>query len=288
MATELRESKNRVNIIGTLKEKDLRTKKGDKGNMIFGTLVIETGENQEVKVKVFANEKKKDGGENTIYKGLKTVDNEFISMAEDPENATKVKINGAKFSSNDFFIGGKMVESVEISTNFINRLGSDEYEPKATFEVEIFYTGIKPETDKDDNETGRTVVSGYIVEYGSKLIPIKFVTTKEAGDYIESNFEAKKTGVVAGDIISTVETKVEKKEGFGKVREEVFVKTKKEFLITGGDDQYDEDDKNSYDIKAIKEAVKERENYLESKKNEEASKSKSKVEDEDDDDEFPF
>lgn len=273
MGTELREGLNKVTLIGRLKEKNLKLISKDGKNGVAGDLVIETGENQEHKVKIFAYDKKENGEANALYKGFKTIYDEYVSMAEDEENATKIVIRNGSFKKNDFAIAGKVVSNVEISANFIQRAKEEEYEPKATFETEIFYTSIKEEVDKEEKETGRVEVKGYIVGYGGVIIPIEFVSAnKEVAQYILNNFEKNKTGVIAGNIISTVERKKIVKEGFGKAREEEFIKTIKEFQITGGDNQLDEDDKNSYKIEDMKKAVNEREIMLEELKNKDTKK----------------
>jgi hypothetical protein len=288
MATELRQGLNKISLEGVLKEKDLEIKTSADGKKyIGGSVTIETGENQELKVRVFSFEKTKKGTDNKVYKGLVTVMDEYTSQAEDADNADKVRINGAEFRDNSFSIAGQLKEGVQISANFINRV-KGEFKPKANFEVEIFYTKITPELDNEQEETGRMIIGGYIVGYGGNITPIEFVSTKEAGDYIESNFETKATGTLAGKIVSTVERKVEKKEGFGKARVEETVKFKKEYLVTGGDDQLDEDDPKAYKIEDIKKAIKERENYLESLRNKEKNTKESSKARKEADDDFPF
>lgn len=290
--SELRQGTNRVTIVGILKEKNLKLINKDGKNGVAGDLVITTGENQEHKIKIFAYDKKEDGTENGLYKGFKTIYDNYLSLAdvEDPSFATKVSIRNGSFKANDFSIGGKLISTVEIGANFIQTAKEDE-EEKAIFEAEIFYTAIKEEVDKEGEETGRVEVKGYIVGYGGKLVPITFVSAnKDIADYITSNFEKNRTGTLAGNIVSTIERKIVKKEGFGKAREEEFIKTVKEFVITGGDDQLDEDDEKSYKIEDMKKAVKERELMIEELKNKENKKESKTVKSKnaDIDDSFPF
>lgn len=291
---ELRQGTNRVTIVGILKEKNLKLINKDGKNGVAGDLVIQTGENQEHKIKIFAYDKKEDGTDNGLYKGFKTIYDEYVSLADDPNNATVVSIKNASFKANDFAMAGKLINNVEITANFIQR-AKDGEEDKASFEVELFYTSIKEEVDKDGEETGRVEVKGYIVGFGGRLIPISFVTAnKEVAEYIKNNFEKNKTGTLAGNIVSTIERKTIKKEGFGQAREEEFIKTVKEFAITGGDDQLDSDDEKAYKIEDIKKAVKERELLLEELKNKDSkkvssSKSANKNKNDDKDlDSFPF
>lgn len=272
----LRQADNDVTIVGVLQEINLEEKSNANGNFISGTVSIKTGENSVHKVSTFANELIKSGekkGEvSNSYKALKTVMEEYVSVAslmkkgmsaEEAElEATKVKVEGTeKFSNgslrrNEYYNNGQFHSNVQINANRFSRVKSDEpYEPRATFEIEGYFSKIRREV-KNDEETGRLLVSLYVPLYNGVVIPLDFVADGEVADYLEDNYETKRTGFISGEIINTAVTVEKKRASFGKSVAHSTTTYVNELLITGGDEeQYDEDDKKSFDTKLIKQAV---------------------------------
>lgn len=105
--------------------------------------------------------------------------------------------------------------------------------------------------------------------YNGKVIPFTFVVTKEGSQYVENNYEKGTTVNVFGKIINYKEQKVTTKvAAFGEDKKEITSITRREYLITGGNDPYDEDSKNAFNADAIKKALTEREIYLDELKKE--------------------
>lgn len=270
----LRQADNRVVLEGILLEKRLevktiKTKDGEK-KAIIGELDIEVKENEVHTVHVFSYEKKADGSDNGIFKGLKTVDDEYLSVAaHGREGADRVRVTQGQIGLNEYYgQDGQLKSFPQISTNFINRLSAgDEFNPRAEFDVEILVKTIADEI-KNDEETGRVKLIGIIPLYGGRVIPFEFVVGGEGADYVRDNYEAGQTVRVYGDIINFKEKKVViEKAAFGKDKEKVTYKTVREYLITGGSEPYDEDDSKAFDVELIKKAMVERETYLAELKN---------------------
>lgn len=284
----LREANNEVNIEGLLIKKDFKELNNigvRNDEAINLRLTVETGENEQHVVEFFATKHKKDGGENAIYKSLQTVVNEYQTVADvGREEADKVRINQARIGLNEYYNqSGQLVSRPQINAMFINRVDDPEqYEPKAEFEVEVFVKDIKEEIDKDGEETGRIEIHTFIPLYGGRVIPFTFIADDEvqegAVEYAENELEPGSTVEISGDIINFAEKIVKKKERkFGKDKEEVKWNTRREYVITAGEESLEEDDEGAFDPEAIKKALTEREIWLEELKNRQGG-SKSKKE----------
>lgn len=186
---ELREALNEVFIEGILKEKTLELAtidvQGKKADVIRGELVISDKENSEHRVRVFANKLTKEGKENSVYKGLKTVMDEYVSVAEalklgqTAEAADKVRITKGKIGLNEYYTpNGELRSFPIVTTNFVNRVKDGTYNPKAEFTLEIYFDNILPEI-KDNEETGRLIVKGIVPVYGGEVIPLTFIVADE-------------------------------------------------------------------------------------------------------------
>ena len=267
---ELREALNEVFIEGILKEKTLELAtinvQGKKADVIRGELVISDKENSEHRVRVFANKLTKEGKENSVYKGLKTVMDEYVSVAEalklgqTAEAADKVRITKGKIGLNEYYTpNGELRSFPIVTTNFVNRVKDGTYNPKAEFSLEFYFDNILPEI-KDNEETGRLIVKGIVPVYGGEVIPLTFIVADEdAVNYIQTNYEKGKTGKVWGELVNTVEITKIVEQGFGKAKEKIVTKIINELVITGGEeDQYNEDDERSYSTDLIKKAMAER------------------------------
>ncbi len=198
------------------------------------------------------------------------------AATHDKEEADKVRVTQGKIGLNEYYVQDNLKSFPQLSTNFVNRLKSDEeYNPRAEFEVELFVKGVKEEKVKGE-ETGRVLLEGYVPLYGGKIISFTFTVTKEGSDYVENNYEKGNTVKVFGNIINFKEMKVTVQESaFGKDKENITYNTKREFLITGGFEPYDEDDKAAYDAEAVKAALTERELQLEKTKSDSKKNNKN-------------
>ncbi|PHA03038.1 hypothetical protein COE51_01460 [Bacillus pseudomycoides] len=267
----LRQADNQAVIEGVLLEKRIEEKEVNKKLAITGEFDIEVAEGEVHTLKVFSYKLKQDGTENGIFKGLKTVMDEYKSVAsEGKEEADKIRITNGQIGINDYYgQDGKLKSFPQLSTNFINRVkAGEDFEPKAEFELELFVKAVIPEV-KNEEETGRAILQGFVPLYGGKVMPFTFIVENEgAVEYIQDNYEPGSTVKVYGDIVNKVEiTKVLEEVGFGKPKEKINRKTVREYIITGGSEPYDEENVKSYSGETIKKALTEREIYLEELKN---------------------
>lgn len=277
--TTIREAVNNVVIEGTVAEVRIETKNSNGKEFITGEVDIQTDENSTHTVKVFANKLNKEGKESSLYKGIETIMNEYKSIASyGKDEADRVRITQGKIGLNEYVGQDDTIKSYpQLSANFINRLtATEEFSPKAEFEVEMFVHSVTEEV-KNDEETGRALLKGFVPVYGGKVIPFTFVVADEdAVDYVNNNYEAGSTVTVYGDIVNRVNvTKKEVEVGFGKPQEKITRTTVREYVVTGGTPPLDEDDAKAYKKEVIKKALVEREAYLEemkAKKKEGASK----------------
>lgn len=282
--TEIRESKNEVTLEGKLLEIDsFEGKSKDGREYLSATLTVETGESEQVDVKMFTMKETKDGKENGIYKSLRTVVDEYKSVdkvgREEADNV-RVEASTGKYSNgtvglNDYVGGdGKLRSFPEISATFINRVDG-EVTPQAKFAVEVVVDRVIDELNKEEEETGRVILHGYIALYGGKVIPFEFKVDPDGSDYVRDNYEKGDTVYVYGDIINKSEKVVTKIEAaFGKDKEEVKYNVVREFVITGGSEPYEEE-QNPFDLDAIAKGLTEREVYLEGLVTEHEKKGKS-------------
>lgn len=279
----LRQAENEVVVEGILQEVKLEERKTNDGQeFIGGEINIEVAEGEIHTFRVFSFKHKKDGSESGIYKGLMTVKEDYVSVAKvGKESADKVRVTAGQLGVNDYVGGDGQIKTFpQLSTNFINRVqANDEFDPKAEFEVELVVHSVVDETDRDGEETGRVKLKGFVPQYGGSIAPLEFVAEGEGAEYIRDTYEKGHTVKIYGDIVNKVEiTKVQQEVGFGKPKEKIKRSFTREYLITGGSEPYEEENKNTYDLQVIKKALTEREVYLEGllKKAEEKAKSKNK------------
>ncbi|MGQ9007602.1 hypothetical protein ACTXHP_05130 [Bacillus stercoris] len=266
--TVLREASNVVTLEGTLAE--VRHTEWKNGNGLNIELDIEVAPNEVHTVKGFSKYKKEDGTDNAVAKGYQTIVSEYKSIAKHGrDEADKVRITQGKISLNEYYSHGNFKSYPQLMANFVNRLdANEEFNPRAEFDVEVFVKNVTEEKVKGE-ETGRVNLYGYIPVYNGKVIPFTFVVTKEGSQYVENNYEKGSTVNVFGKIINYKEQKVTTKAAaFGEDKKEITSITRREYLITGGNDPYDEDSKNAFNADAIKKALTEREIYLDELKKE--------------------
>ncbi len=261
--TNLRQANAKAYVTGILSEKNLEVKTENGVKSIQGTLTIKTSDVNFIRFNVNVNEITKAKTPNSIYSGMETIMNEYHSISEvGEENATKVKVSG---DVNPFTSKNTGKNEIGYKSNFFNRLKEgEEFEPKAEFAVEIFISGIVPETNSEGEETGRILVNGWIPTYNG-IEPITLVADSDVGSAIESNFEVGQTVEFYGDIINNrIETVTEIPVAIGKPRKKVDVKYKNDMLITGASEAYEKDVSKEapYETEVIKAAIQVREEKI--------------------------
>lgn len=292
----LRRGTNKIDITGVVKEHKLKEGSGDNGKYINGSLVVKAGEFTEVEVKVFVNEKSKEGKIKKAYTTLKSIiDEEQQTLAKvNEDEAVKVRIFGNGDFTPQFREEMYVTEDnpdecktkISLDLGFGNvstsdKITSDDY--KAKFEVEMFIAKIEDETKKVDGvdeETGRVIIKGYTPIHGGSVIPLEVVTGMIQGEDGEDiNFAEQIRANVAeqtsinlwGDIdYRAIIEKIKKGGGLGvaKVEEK---RTYIHDLVATGGDIIDVD--KEFDAELIRKATVEREN----KKDEAIEKAKEKA-----------
>ena len=290
--TELRQAINDITLVGEVKEQKLNLNKNKEGNYINGSLVINTGDFSEIEIKVFVAEKNKKGKVKKSFETLqKLINEDYFTLAsckndEDRENVAKVRIQGQKeftprFNEDIFKV--KETEEVKTKVNIDLGFGNvtidssikpEDY--KATFDIEMFVTSVKEET-KQDEPTGRAIVSGWTPIYGGKVIPMEVVVgiilnddgeEFDFGEDILAQVEEGMTLNVWGDInYKSIITKTTKGGGLGRAKVEEHKEYINELVVVGADIQEDED--KEFDMELIKQAKIERDVAIEEEKNKE-------------------
>lgn len=216
-------------------------------------------EEEIIPFKLFAMKDKSDGsGENSNYKKILGYRDQFISLAaaEDEKDASRVTIPNAKLEENAWFDPktGVVRSTYQMTTNFINKAKDGDQE-KATFELSGVVGKMYPETDREGNETGRTIVDFIVITWGSKANKIQLIAEGSAADFINTHWEIQDTVRVTGRINMTHKIDTWKEEqGFGEPIVRTRTVSKKELLITGGSPSGLGEDQ-SYDADSIKQLV---------------------------------
>lgn len=276
---ENRTAMNKVELVGVVKEHQLKANEGNKGKYINGLLVIACGE-AEVKLKVFVNEKTKEGKVKKTYETLnKFIKEEYLTMAKDKDEAAVVRVYGSGDFAPQFreelFVPEnskecKSVISVDLGFGNIyvdenNKIKEEDY--KATFDIEMYVQEIEDEVKKsgdDEEETGRVKIKGCIPCYDGSAFPITLIAgtvVDEEGEFdfaeqIRDNVSEGDSMNLWGDInyISILEKK--KKGGsLGRAKVEEKRTTIHELIATGGEML---DEEKEWEEEAIEKALKER------------------------------
>lgn len=177
---ELRQLANSVEIVGTLKSKELEVKTSKKGNTYMsGKLVVASefdGKVNELNIKVFIMQKSK------LFKGIETVKNEYKTIEKDgKEAADRVRITG-ELKLNEYYNGqGNLVQFNEVKGVFFNRLDDTNDQPdKAIASIETVVESFTEKLDADKLPTGDYEVNAFTVAWGNEVIEFKNTVIGEA------------------------------------------------------------------------------------------------------------
>ncbi|WP_440110186.1 hypothetical protein [Paenibacillus sp. QZ-Y1] len=287
---QLQEGTNVVVVEGIVK--DIRIEEGqiEDKDMISGEIDIQVSTDSVHTINIFSYKMNKKNEISGLYKGYVTIRDEFKSIDKDGiDLADKVRIEHGKIGKNEY-VGqdGDFKSYPRISTTFVNRVKeNDIFEPKAKFTLELVVAGMIEEK-RNGEETGRLILKGYVPGYPEgkddtkKIFPFEVVVSDpHSVNYVQNTYEKGQTVKVFGDIVNqTTVTKKLVEVGFGEPQEVIDRKTVREYVVNGGTPPMDEDDKNSFDTKLVKEALKKREAAIEkkklNKKNKDTTKNSSK------------
>ena len=176
---ELRQLQNSVEIVGTLKSKELEVRTSKKGNRYMsGKLVIVCkfdGKIQEQSVRVFIMESSK------LFKGIETVKNEYKSIEEHgEENADRIRVIGELTLNEYYNQHGHLVQFNEVKGLFFTRLNEENNQPdRAIASIETVVESFVEKLDKDQLPTGDYEVRGFTVGWGNEVIELKNVIIRE-------------------------------------------------------------------------------------------------------------
>lgn len=261
METNLRQANTEADVVGVVAEKKLEIVNEDGKNKIKGYVTVKTSDINFVRFNVNVNEKTKTGKDNKTYAGILTVMNEYKSISEVGEDATKVRVSG----NISPFTNQNGEKSIVYNGIFFNRVivkSEDDFEPKAEFSVEMYISGIHPEFDSEGCATGRVIVEGWLPTYNG-IEPLELVAEQQIGQAIESSFEVNQTVEFYGEIINNrIEIEIPIK--IGKPRKKKTTNIKNELLITGASEPYEKGitQELPYEADVIRAAIQERANKI--------------------------
>jgi len=248
--TGAKESKNNVTIIGTLLTNKLATGSykdkttGTDVEYISGSVVVRVNqfingveEIEEVPVNVWSSKYLSSGKINPSYENLSKAAN-FVSLAvaDNESLATKIMIKGARLEENIFSPDSTQVFCTpRISTGFINStLAGGNYNPEATFIVDMVVGNIVDETNSEGISTGRLKIKGMVSRYDGTMNNFDFYAENpNAINYIRSYWQVGETVQVSGKIRYTSKTiEVQVPTRFGDPVIQSKTTTTKELIIT--------------------------------------------------------
>lgn len=271
----MKQSVNNVTIEGIVSEINIRDiDKGDK-KYVAGEVIVKVPMKDNtfsmVPVSFISADKKKDGNPNQNYARLQNLKNfNSIAATGDEATATKVQIRGANLQENLFLPQGAqdVISTVRINSNFFTKITNDaNYNPEASFTVTAYIAKMEDEI-RNEEETGRLIVTGVLVGYADKAEIVRFIAEEKANiDFIRSHWNEGDTVRIGGDIRYTEEV-VEREEevGFGEAETRRFTRRTREFVIKRGS-AAGLDDEESFDKDEIMNSLKERKARMDAIKN---------------------
>lgn len=271
----MKQSVNNVTIEGIVSEVNIRDiDKGDK-KYIAGDVIVKVpmkdGSFNMIPVGFISADKKKDGTPNQNYARLQNLKN-FNSIAAlgKEEGATKVQIRGANLQENLFLPQGaqEVVSTIKINSNFFTKITNEaNYNPEASFNVTTCILKMEDEV-RNEEETGRLIVTGALIGYADKAEIVKFVVEEKANiDFITSHWKVGDTVRIGGDLRFTEEIVEQEQEvGFGEAETRRFTRRRKEFIIKRGSAE-GLDEEEAFNYEEVKKSLKDRVDRMEAIKN---------------------
>lgn len=269
MENQVRVCNNESFVVGRLKEKKIKLTKSPEGkDGISGYLVIVTDTKYgkgEVRISLMQSALTKDNKENSLYKGLVTVMNEYKSSVETGsiETADLIKIQGSLSDETYYNVKkGDFVEKVGTKGTFVNRIdriskSGEVVEDKVNVCLEGYIANIK--------QVGEELEVKFItIGYGGVAIPVIGYVPKELVIPFQSRHQVGQTTTLYIAIVNSVEvTQVQTEVGFGEELGEKIEKViVKNVIFGGGAINYN----NPYTQEQIQQALALREVKLQEKK----------------------
>lgn len=265
MENTTRQSNNKAFVTGILKEKNINFKTNDEGKeMASGYLLLITNTPSgkgEVKVSVSQNRFTKDGKENSLYKGLVTIQKEYLGTKEtgSEETADVVKVTGELRDGAYYSVKkGDFVEKLDVKGTFIERVDKTK---KPEHGVKIILEGCIVDIKAVEEELEVKMIS---IGYGGVAIPVVARVEKDLVIPFQQIYQVGSTAQLNFAIINVVEIEDYQKDmAFGESIGEKIERTISKTIIFGGDAvNY----QNPYSEEQIKQALALREVKLQEKK----------------------
>ena len=274
---------NRIVVEGYLKDNTLATATSKDGaEYISGNITVATVDGMEYTLRYYSSKLKKDGTENKNYASLaNALPSKTTTCAHLLETGSVRTFEEAKVSSSLVRCTGEMREEFwkgrdgDIHTMIRLRgisvrilAGKESFNPKAEFTLDAYIESLRPEVDKEGDETGRALIEAVVPLYGGSASKMTLVGSPDNGvsDFILSNWTAGNTYLMRGDLVKLRKETVQAAPAvasFGKKEEpRKVVEFIDERVITGGNvDPYDEE--NTFTREEITEMLVKRDEEME-------------------------
>lgn len=171
--TELRRLENNVEIIGTLKSKELELKiSQNRKRYISGRLVVQSIVNNKINeyvIEVFTMESSK------LFKCVESVKDNYFTIDDDgAENADKIKVMGFLKLKEYVNKQGNLIQYNEIRGSIFSGLYRHDKTPdKAVATIETVIEGFTEKLDENNLPTGDYKVQGFTVGWNDEVVEFK-------------------------------------------------------------------------------------------------------------------
>ena len=268
----MNQANNKINVVGKLLDAVVNDgtltdgRKYKRANITVRTTQTYGGreETSEIPISMFAAQYTQQNKPNPGYAQIENLMEMNTAQNVGIDNADTVRISGANIRENNFVSrnSGQLIHGWQVNTSFINTTTIADV---ASFVIDVYIMDMKPEEDREGEETGRLIIKGGIVQYNGKLDVIDFIVENpDTIDYIERNWNIDDTVEVRGRIrVTAVEDKPKATESsWGEDVPEATTRTVRELIITkGSDEPYEEE--FAYDKTDIKKAFNVRKAMIE-------------------------
>lgn len=158
--TKIREAKNLANVKGKLVKKHVKEIPSKNGGIsLIVDLEVEVSENNVVPVNFFVSEKKKNGEENGLFKGVKTIADEYeegdiVVIESDVKFASGSLVLNEFYTESGTYVGRPQIKAISAHRE---RKGEEEIPFKAECQIEGYITYIDKEIENEE-ETGSLII----------------------------------------------------------------------------------------------------------------------------------
>lgn len=246
-----------VNITGSGYVNKINLTKDEEKGYIRGRIGIRVDKDNVVNFDVFESKVNKGSGkDNFKYKAFETIMNEYVdaSMVEDYKEATKVFIGenkefpqfpNATIDVSIYESQGAVQTTVKNKLSLMNRIKDDKpVYAGLKFSIDGFIVKeLVPEYDEAGIETGRGILTGYIVDYTGKARELTLIVIAEGFSQVKDVWKSLYTLNLKGELINK---KVEVEDNFADQQTGGFSTTSRtkseyirEYIITDAGVVYD-------------------------------------------------